>query len=391
MVLRKAPVLFLILFAVAFLSVPGTGSARYASIVIDAESGRILHSENEDTRNYPASLTKIMTLYMVFEALESGSLTLDQQLVVSRHAAGMPPSHLGLGRGSTISVTDAILALVTKSANDVAVVIAEAIGGTESEFAELMTERARQLGMSRTTFRNASGLPNRRQLSTARDMAVLGIRIREDFPQYYEYFSTTHFEYGGRTYRNHNTLLSSYEGTDGIKTGYIRASGFNLVASVEREGRRIIGVVFGGETGDWRDRHMRNLLDRGFARLLEEEIPSELLVADARELSAPAPEEVVPQGDADAGVDLSELQATRWTIQVGAFSRAEAARTVAQQAFQALGELGRAMADDQVVVVDTSGGLHRSRVTGFDRQSAHAACQALIDNDFDCIVFQPRS
>jgi len=387
MALRKAPVFFLILLTGVIFAAPQYAFAKYASIVIDASSGRILHSENEDTRNYPASLTKIMTLYMAFEAIEQGRLTLNQELPVSRHAQNMEPSRLGLRRGQTIRVEDAILALVTKSANDAAVVLAEAMGGTESEFAEIMTDRARELGMSRTTFRNASGLPNRRQLSTARDMAILGLRIREDYPDYYEYFSTTHFEYGGRTYRNHNTLLSSYEGTDGIKTGYTRASGFNLVASVERNGRRIIGVVFGGETGDWRDRHMRNLLDRGFARLLEEEMPTELLVAEAEQTSAPVPEEVEPQGDADSGVDLSELQATRWTIQVGAFSRAEAARTVAQQAFQTLG----AMADDQVVVIDASGGLHRSRVTGFDRHGAHAACETLINNDFDCIVFQPRS
>ena len=239
---------------------------RYASIVIDASNGRVLHAENPDRKAYPASLTKIMTLYMVFEALENGALTMNSKLKVSRRAARMPPSKLGLRAGQTIKVKDAMLALMTKSANDVAVTVAEALGGTESNFARLMTRQARALGMSRTTFRNASGLPNGKQLSTARDMSKLARIVLRKFPKYYKYFSTRSFTYRGRAYNNHNKLLKSFLGTDGIKTGYTHASGFNLVASAVRDRRRLIGVVFGGKTGRSRDKHMKTLLTRAFAK-----------------------------------------------------------------------------------------------------------------------------
>lgn len=415
-------ILFSLVLAVAMLSGP-SANAKYASMVIDADTGDILHQVNPDTRNYPASLTKIMTLYMVFDALEKGSITLDTKLKVSKRAAGMPPSKLGLKVGSTILVRDAILALVTKSANDVAVVVAEALGGTEIKFAQMMTAKARALGMSRTSFRNASGLPNRRQLSTARDMALLGIRVREDFPGFYDYFSTQRFKYAGRSYKNHNSLLASYKGTDGIKTGYIRASGFNLVAAVERDGRRIIGVVFGGKTSRSRDAHMKKLLDKGFARLEESDFLAEPLVAfsGAAERSGATARavEVVAQGDADptptssapatvvvdAGTELLtapaptsstepatqvaalDLQETRWTIQVGAFSRVDAARTVAQDTATRLGDL----AVGAVAVVDSTGKFHRSRLSGFDKNGAYRACQALRANNIDCLIFAPRS
>ncbi len=251
------------------LSLPfnNLANAKYASIVLDAESGRVLHAVNADTRNYPASLTKMMTLYMTFEALQQGRLSLNQQLPVSRRAEGMSPSKLGLKRGQTIKVKDVVLALVTKSANDAAVVIAESLGGTEVKFAQQMTAKAKELGMSRTSFRNASGLPNRRQLSTARDMAKLSLALIRDYPQYYDMFSTQHFSYGGKKHKNHNNLLRSYEGTDGVKTGYTRASGFNLAASVVRNDRRLIAVVFGGKSSRSRDRHIVKLLDRGFEQI----------------------------------------------------------------------------------------------------------------------------
>ena len=222
------------------LCAPQAALARYAAMVIDAQTGQALHSVNPDTRNYPASLVKMMTLYMVFDALERGKLQMKQRLYVSRHASRMSPSRLGLKRGRTIRVREAILALITKSANDAAVVLAEAIGGTESEFAQLMNKKGRQLGLERTTFRNASGLPDRRQLSTARDMTTLARALIKDFPMYYHYFSVKTFRYRGRAYNNHNKLLWTYKGLDGIKTGYIRASGYNLVASATREGRRLL-------------------------------------------------------------------------------------------------------------------------------------------------------
>ena len=243
--------------------------ARYASIVIDAETGEVLRSRNADIRRYPASLTKMMTLYLLFEAIDNGKFSLNSKLKVSKRAAGQSPSKLGLRAGSTIRVEDAIKALIVKSANDIAVVVAEALGGTEVEFARKMTRKAKALGMSRTSFRNASGLPNRKQRSTARDMAKLARALMQDFPNRYHYFDDRRFRYRGRVHRSPNKLLGRYRGMDGIKTGYIRASGFNLVASAERDGRRVIAVVFGGKTSRSRNAHMANLLDLGFTRIAE--------------------------------------------------------------------------------------------------------------------------
>jgi D-alanyl-D-alanine carboxypeptidase len=239
-----------------------TGHAPpYAAIVIDANSGRVLSAVNPDSARHPASLTKIMTLYLLFERLEAGELTVDTPLVVSAHAAAQEPSRLGLRAGQSIRVGDAIRAMVTKSANDVAVAMAEAIGGSEREFAALMTRRARALGMGHTTFVNASGLPDPDQITTARDQAVLGTAIRERFPGYYRYFSTFSFRYRGIVWRNHNRLLGRVAGVDGIKTGYTRASGYNLVASVRRGGRRLVAVVLGGRSGRARDAAMRRLIE----------------------------------------------------------------------------------------------------------------------------------
>lgn len=235
-------------------------AAKFAAITIDAHSGRILFARNSDSLRYPASLTKIMTLYLVFQDLQAGRLKIDSPLRVSRHAASMQPSKLGLKPGSTIKVRDAIKALVTKSANDVAATVAENLAGSEAAFAQRMTRTARALGMTRTTFANASGLPDRRQRTTARDMATLGLRIQKDFPQYYTYFKTRVFVYRGRKYGNHNRLLGRFKGVDGIKTGYTRASGFNLTSSVRRKGRHVIGVVMGAKSGGSRNRYMAGIL-----------------------------------------------------------------------------------------------------------------------------------
>ena len=244
------------------------GSDRYAAIVVDARDGTTLFAANADAPRHPASLTKMMTLYMVFEALRDGRLSLSTPMPVSADAASRPPSKLGLPPGSQITVEQAILALVTKSANDAAAVIGEYLaGGSEARFAQMMTLRARALGMTRTTFRNASGLPDPDQVTTARDMALLGRRLMHDFPDRFAYFSTPSFYFRGRTLHNHNRLLLEYDGTDGIKTGYVHDSGFNLVASARRDGVRLIAVVFGGSTGRERDRHMMALLDQGFARM----------------------------------------------------------------------------------------------------------------------------
>jgi D-alanyl-D-alanine carboxypeptidase len=235
---------------------------RYAAIVIDANNGKVLFDRYADEPRYPASLTKMMTLYLAFEALETGRARRSTQMKVSAYAAARPPSKLGLKAGSTISLDDAMHALVTRSANDAAVVIAEFLGGTETRFAEMMTAKARSLGMARTTFRNAHGLPNAEQRTTARDMATLGIALREHFPQYYEIFNTRSFTYRGQTIGNHNRVLTRVQGADGLKTGYINASGFNLASSVVRGNKRLVAVVMGGRTSRSRDDHMVELLNR---------------------------------------------------------------------------------------------------------------------------------
>lgn len=235
-------------------------SPQFASIIVDGNSGSVLQATNPDGIRHPASLTKIMTLYLLFERLESGKMKLDTEMPVSQHAADQDPTKLNLRAGQTIRVEDAIKGLVTRSANDAAVVIAEAIGGDEDDFAQMMTRKARSLGMSRTVYRNANGLPNDEQVTTARDQATLGRAIQERFPRYYRYFSTTTFNWRGQSIRNHNHLLGSVEGVDGIKTGYTRASGFNLVTSMRRGNRHLIGVVLGGRSGGSRDAIMRNLL-----------------------------------------------------------------------------------------------------------------------------------
>jgi len=244
------------------------GSDRYAAIVVDARSGNVLMEASADEPRYPASLTKMMTLYMAFDALRQGRIDLNDRFTVSVQAAAMPPSRLGLAAGTSLSVEEAILALVTKSANDAASALGEYLGGgSELRFAQMMTLRARALGMRATTFRNASGLPDLDQVSTARDMAMLGRRLQQDHPQFYTYFSAPNFVYRGRTHWNHNRLLQEYDGTDGIKTGYVNDSGFNLVASAQRDGVRLIAAVFGGRSGRERDRHMMSILDQGFATL----------------------------------------------------------------------------------------------------------------------------
>jgi D-alanyl-D-alanine carboxypeptidase len=232
-----------------------------ASILVDGNNGATLEESNADGLRHPASLTKVMTLYLLFERLEAGRIGLDTQLAVSEHAAEQAPTKLGLKPGQTISVEDAIKGVVTRSANDAAVVIAENLGGSENAFAQLMTQKARALGMSHTTYVNASGLPDDDQVTTARDQALLGRAIQDRFPRYYRFFSTTEFVFHGVTIHGHNHLLGSVNGVDGIKTGYIRASGFNLITSVHRDGRYIVGVVLGGRSAFERDAHMRALIE----------------------------------------------------------------------------------------------------------------------------------
>jgi D-alanyl-D-alanine carboxypeptidase len=237
-------------------------SEKYAAIVVDAESGRVLYDRFAEEPRYPASLTKMMTVYMMFEALDSGRLSLSTEIPVSAHAAARPPTKIGFRAGQTIDARTAILALCVRSANDVASAVAEYLGGTEEQFALMMTARARQLGMRSTTFRNASGLPDAGQVTTARDMAILSMALRKRYPHHYHYFSNREFAYGGKVIRGHNDLIGRVPGVDGLKTGFIRASGYNLATSAGRRGKRVVAVVMGGESARSRNEHMEELIER---------------------------------------------------------------------------------------------------------------------------------
>ena len=374
---------------------PTPGLAKYAAIIIDADSGEILHEVNADTRNYPASLTKMMTLYMTFEALDNGSLKLSEKMVVSRRASGQAPSKLGLKRGGTILVKDAILALVTKSANDVATVLAERLGKTEVNFARMMTKKGNELGMKRTTFRNASGLPNRRQLSTARELAVLAQALIKNHGKYYAYFSTADFSYKKRTYKNHNKLLKTYKGADGIKTGYIRASGFNLAASAVRNGRRIIGVLMGGRSAKSRNIQMAKLLDKGFSKIgvttrSVENSPNNspaITVTKKRTLTAGT---TSSQNNSPSNSLVKKPQKGEWGIQVGAFSRYAPAHLTASRTLRRFSAL---LVGTKVVVYpvrDKKNLVFRSRLIGLDKNAAFRACENLKREGLACHAVSPK-
>ena len=274
--IRKASIA---LAVVLFAAIPAH-AGKYASIVIDLDTNKVLHARDADEPRYPASLTKVMTLYLVFDALDSGKLKLKERMPVSKYASQQQPSKLGLKAGSTIKVEDAIRALVTKSANDVAVVFAEKLAGSESKFVSKMNAKARELGLEKTTFKNSSGLPNKAQLTTARDMAKLAEAMFLDHKDHYNYFSLPSFTWNKRRYENHNTLLKKVAGVDGIKTGYTNASGYNLMASATREGRGVVAVMMGGTTGKSRDQHVADLLEAAFLDIQGQ--PAESL-ADLRE------------------------------------------------------------------------------------------------------------
>ena len=360
-------------FAAVFLLGPVSAQAKYASYVINAKTGEVLHQINADTRNYPASLTKMMTLYMVFDGLQKGSISLNQSITISARAARQPSSKLGLLKGDTLTFEQAILALVTKSANDVATAIGENLGGTERKFALTMTARARAIGMSRTTFRNASGLPHRGQLSTARDMATLALRLFNDFPQYYHYFSTKSFVHNGLVHKNHNALLKTYKGTDGIKTGYIRASGFNLVASVERHGQRLIGVVFGGKSSRARDRHMAKLLNKSYAKIAP---PINQTVASLKQAKR---------------VKDHALTKLQWGIQVGAYKTTQPAYKIARRAVEKAPDL---LFEGKIRVVPLKKGVrtlvYRARILGLSKHNAYRACKVLKRRNINCMELRMK-
>lgn len=404
------------------LSAVPAQAGRYASIVIDAETGDILHAANPDTRSYPASLTKVMTLYLLFDELEAGRLRLDSRLAVSAHAAAQSPSKLALEPGEKISVQDAIMALVIKSANDVAVVVAEAIGGTEAGFAHMMTRKARALGMRATTYRNASGLPDTGQVSTVRDQATLARALISHHGRYYRYFSSRQFVYEGQTINTHNRLMLRYAGADGIKTGYIHASGFNLISSARRGDKRIIGVVFGGTTGASRDKHMGQLLDKGFAKVRRgetievaesesDDLPNiDELVAAAQAAKAPAKTKAAAKpvkpsskavamrgpARADAAADdddddaVGDADPASWSIQVGAFGEYRPAHKAATEAAKKLGGLVSRGSIDIDKAGNAKKPVYRARISGFNEDQARAACKRLERAGKVCKLVNPN-
>lgn len=357
---------------------------RYASIVVDTSNGKVLSQENSDKRLYPASLTKMMTLYLTFEALEEGRLHKSTYLEVSKRAANQPPSNIGFRHSDSIRVENAILALVTKSANDVAVVLAEAIGGTEKDFAVKMTKKARELGMRGTSFANASGLFNKNQYTTARDMAILGTALINDYPQYYHYFATPEFTYKGNTYKNHNKLMQSYRGMDGLKTGYIYASGFNLAASAKRDGTRLVGIVFGGRTSSTRNKMMAKILDAGFSASKNtflafnsvQEIPAKRPAAapakSVRELYTKTEE--FEQGD--TSFDDSDESSRKWAVQVGSFKTKKSSLKAIKQVKSSIDNLIEAK-DVVAPLVTSRGTIYRARITGITLGDARSACNML--------------
>ena len=339
----------LVVLALAGATQPAMANPRYAAIVFDANSGETLFSRHADATRYPASLTKIMTLYVLFEELEAGRFTLSSRLPVSANAARQPPSKLGLGAGTSIKVEDAIQALTTKSANDVSVVVAEAISGSVAAFAQRMNRTAQALGMNGTTFRNPHGLPNSGQVTTARDMVLLARAVQDRFPSYYSYFSVTSFTYRGTRYRNHNRLLGAVRGVDGIKTGYTRASGYNLVSNVSRDGRHIIAVVLGGRTGASRNAHMRDRIAEHQPRASRSEPPPPLIVATGSPFLARVPR-ARPDIEAEAEI-LMSYAAAQPSHDLVAAALAEAAQ--AEQIAE--GDVSDVAEDEIIVVPDLIG------------------------------------
>lgn len=379
---------------------PFRGEPKATAIVMDAGTGEILYNERADSVRYPASVTKVMTLYLAFEALASGRLHLDDEIVISPHAAAMPATKLGLRAGETIRVRDAMYAMTVHSANDMAVAMAEKIGGTEARFAQMMTAKAQQLGMTSTRYVNANGLPDSRQVTSAHDIAVLTRAVLHDYPQYYSFFSQQSFTYRGRTMVNTNHLLGKMPGVDGLKTGFTNAAGFNLDASAVRNGHRLIAVVMGSSSGQVRNAHVENLLLTGFdledrrdhgervastqaffdqaygaggARYAQRAgDPIDLLLTRASNHAAPV--QAAPVVNAHEG--------RNWWVQVGEFRSREAAKLRVETVSRRFSHLF----DDAEGSVAGGRRIYRARFTGLDEASAREACSAVRSHGMPCVA-----
>lgn len=418
--------------AVVLLSAPVASFAGSAYFIMDAKTGAVLASSNADDLNHPASLTKMMTLYMTFEAIHRGKLSWNSNVPVSRNAATKPPTKLGLKVGGSVTVRDAVNGMIIKSANDAAAAMAEALGGSEVNFARMMTQKARELGMRRTVFMNASGLPNMQQVTTARDMSTLAVALINNYPMEYRLFSQTNFTYRGSRIRGHNNLMYRYEGMDGIKTGYTNASGFNLVSAVRQGNRRVIGVVMGGATARGRDALMASLLDRnmpkaaanstsrlvasvGGGKTKQIELASAVddmavdvdtqTTATTRKrietapVSAPLAYAAVPNVTVpmDRPVAMDEIMnagkpATgRWQVQIAATPTAQAAKDLLSAAQSKAGNALANASPYTEVVGKGSNTVYRARFVGFgSRDDANSACAALKRNDFDCMLLPSK-
>ena len=400
-----------------------SSSTKYAAIVVDARSGEILYAKRADAPRYPASITKVMTLYLTFEALSTGKLSLDDRIVFSPHAAAQAPTKLGVRAGDSISVAEAIQAMCTLSANDAAVAMAERLGGTEQRFAALMTLRAQELGMQNTHFANANGLPDSRNLSSARDIAILSRAAMRDYPQYYGFFSQTSFSFRGRMIGNHNHMLTEVPGVDGLKTGFTNASGFNIAISGVRDNRRLIVVVLGGPNRIARDRAAESLLMTGFEVVRRRALGEDIKVAQ-NFFEPPALAEAgqtsmtqtsMNQGDSDDGLRIqlasssppsraSQIQIVeprsvpklngkvrkaaggQWTVQVGTFnSRADAREQLSLMEKKFGQHFGVAQG-----AANKDAGKFKARFSGLTEDGAKQACRTLKSKKQPCMVVSPR-
>ncbi len=373
--------LIIFVLPILLITFPFSAKAKYSAIIIDSNNGQVLYSRNANTQRYPASLTKMMTLYLAFDALSEKKIKLNQKLLVSKRAQGQTPSKIGLKAGQKITVENAILAIISKSANDAATVIAESLADSEISFAKKMTKKAKDLGMRRTNFRNATGLPNRRQKTTARDMSILSRALLNDHKKYYHYFSTKKFNYNGRIYENHNQLLTKYRGTDGIKTGYIKASGFNVAASVERGGKRLIGIVFGGKTAKSRDKHLAKLFDNAFKNSKSK---AKINKPEFKPISKDIQiTKIKNQKKLKRNINSNKIK-DDWLIQIGAFLNKSDAY---EQIIKASQIFPSGLSDGTVSItpVRSDGNiLFRARMKKLPRDKAKKACHILENHGIPC-------
>ncbi len=374
---------FLLVFALTSRPAQAqVGSARYSAIMMDAQSGRVIMGVNQDELRFPASLTKLMTLYMTFEALRDRRVQPGQLVPVSVWAAAQAPSKLGLQPGTVLTVEQAILGLVTKSANDAAAALGELLGGTEDRFAQMMTLRAQALGMTRTSFRNASGLPDPNQWSTARDLATLGRRLVIDFPQLYGYFAVPGFVWRNRVIPNHDTLLRTYPGADGMKTGYTGSSGYNLVSSAVRGNARLVGVVMGAASSTERDQHMSVLLDDGFSQMNgpASRFGRGLFSLATAATAIPAPPASVMSGSVLGGASVLRDRA----VQIGGFTVERIAQEIARQSAR-LAPGGQPRV--QAMITGRRAAYH-AQLVGLTETEARTVCASMPRRGAPCQVFR---